>query len=38
MYSLEYRTGKMKIVWQNFTVKFVPKVDKNAPKVQGNLC
>ncbi|KAK2616039.1 hypothetical protein N8I77_002756 [Diaporthe amygdali] len=36
MYSPEYRTGKTKFVGQAFTVKFAPKEDKDAPKVQGN--
>lgn len=36
IYSPGYRTGKTKTVGQAFTVKFVTKEDKNAPKVQGN--
>lgn len=36
MYSPKYRTGETKIVGRAFTVKFAPKEDKNAPKVQGN--
>lgn len=36
MYSPEYRNGGTKIVGRAFTVKFAPKDDKNAPKLQGN--
>ncbi|KND88223.1 4-hydroxy-4-methyl-2-oxoglutarate aldolase [Tolypocladium ophioglossoides CBS 100239] len=36
MYSPEFQAGKAKIVGPAFTVKFAPKADKTAPKLQGN--
>ncbi|KAF2182380.1 RraA-like protein [Zopfia rhizophila CBS 207.26] len=36
LYSPEYQSGPTKIVGQVFTVKFVPKEDVEAPKLQGN--
>ncbi|KAL3495800.1 ribonuclease E inhibitor RraA/Dimethylmenaquinone methyltransferase [Aspergillus germanicus] len=36
LYSPEFQTGDTKIVGQAFTVKFVPKSDEAAPKLEGN--
>ncbi|GFN21290.1 RraA family protein [Aspergillus tubingensis] len=36
MYSPEFQAGETKVVGQAFTVKFVPKSDEAAPKLQGN--
>lgn len=36
MYSPEFQAGDTTIVGQAFTVKFVPKSDESAPKLQGN--
>ena len=36
MYSPEFQSGETKLIDQAYTVKFVPKTDKAAPKVQGN--
>ncbi|KAL3462655.1 ribonuclease E inhibitor RraA/Dimethylmenaquinone methyltransferase, partial [Aspergillus heterothallicus] len=36
MYSPEFQAGDTKIVGQAFTVKFVPKTDDVAPKLEGN--
>lgn len=36
MYSPEFQAGETKIIGQAFTVKFVPKSDESAPKLQGN--
>ena len=36
MFSPEYRSGPTKIVGPAMTVKFAPKSDTNAPKIQGN--
>ncbi|KAJ5232407.1 hypothetical protein N7468_005363 [Penicillium chermesinum] len=36
MYSPEFQAGETKLVGQAFTVKFVPKSDQDAPKLQGN--
>ena len=36
MRSPEYQAGPTKIVGPVFTVKFAPKTDATAPKLQGN--
>ncbi|CAG7934910.1 unnamed protein product [Penicillium olsonii] len=36
MQSPQFQAGETKIVGQAFTVKFVPKSDTSAPKLQGN--
>ncbi|KAL4789675.1 ribonuclease E inhibitor RraA/Dimethylmenaquinone methyltransferase [Aspergillus venezuelensis] len=36
LYSPEFQAGDTKIVGQAFTVKFVPKDNADAPKLQGN--
>ncbi len=36
MYSPEFQPGETKLIGQAHTVKFVPKTDEAAPKVQGN--
>lgn len=36
MYSPEFQSGETKLIGQAYTVKFVPKTDEAAPKVQGD--
>lgn len=36
MYSPQYQSGPTRVAGKVFTVKFAPKDDKDAPKLQGN--
>lgn len=36
IYSPEFQSGETRLIGQAYTVKFAPKTDEAAPKLQGN--